>query len=159
MYLWRRPNIQSHHQQCISPDYCATNPCEHLCVSGTTSYQCLCHPGYNLSSNSTNCLDIDECQSSNAGCSQVYINQPRSYQCYCNSSYSLDSNGYTCSHVQFLESGSSDNESTATIINSVCCVKFNNCLADHIRSSICMALLYIEKRSPSTACYKPTAAH
>ena len=56
--------------------------------------------GYDLAADGRSCNDINECQSSNGGCSQVCVNQPGSYQCSCNSGYTLDGNGRTCSHIQ-----------------------------------------------------------
>ena len=56
--------------------------------------------GYDLAANGRSCNDINECLSSNGGCSQVCVNQPGSYQCSCNSGYTLDGNGRTCSRIQ-----------------------------------------------------------
>lgn len=56
--------------------------------------------GYDLAADGRSCNDINECQSSNGGCSQVCVNQPGSYQCSCNSGYTLDGNGRTCSRIQ-----------------------------------------------------------
>ena len=56
--------------------------------------------GYDLAADGRSCNDINECQSSNGGCSQVCVNQPGSYQCSCNSGYTLNGNGLTCSRIQ-----------------------------------------------------------
>ena len=86
--------------RCVSPDYCAGNPCQYRCVSGSTTYHCYCMSGYELGADGRSCNDINECQSSNGGCSHQCINQPGSYQCSCNSGYTLDGNGRSCNRVQ-----------------------------------------------------------
>eukprot|EP00058_Branchiostoma_floridae_P006902 XP_002592390.1 hypothetical protein BRAFLDRAFT_67255 [Branchiostoma floridae] len=42
------------------------------------------------------CQDIDECLTSNGGCSQTCINTVGSYRCSCNEGFALDIGGHTC---------------------------------------------------------------
>ena len=56
--------------------------------------------GYVLAPDGHSCNDINECQSSNGGCTQVCVNQPGSYQCSCNTGYMFDGNSHTCSRIQ-----------------------------------------------------------
>ncbi|XP_065904062.1 pro-epidermal growth factor-like [Dysidea avara] len=86
--------------RCIAPDYCASNPCQYQCVSDSSTYQCYCMSGYVLAPDGHSCNDINECQSSNGGCTQVCVNQPGSYQCSCNTGYMFDGNSHTCSRIQ-----------------------------------------------------------
>eukprot|EP00731_Ephydatia_muelleri_P028201 Em0019g1074a len=57
---------------------------------------CLCYPGFNQSIDSTTCYDIDECSSSNGGCSQICNNSEGSYNCYCQQGFYLEIDGRTC---------------------------------------------------------------
>ena len=43
------------------------------------------------------CLDINECDDSNGGCSQKCNNTEGSFNCLCSIGYKLDSDGYNCS--------------------------------------------------------------
>ena len=41
-------------------------------------------------------LDIDECQTSNGGCSQTCTNTDGSFQCSCNAGYTLAADNSSC---------------------------------------------------------------
>ena len=43
------------------------------------------------------CLDINECEDGNGGCSEICNNTEGSFECSCPNGYKLNSNGVTCS--------------------------------------------------------------
>lgn len=93
---------------CTSPTYsrfqCGTNfcsnshPCNVLrstCQSLHIGYQCICFPGYRLSSGNQ-CDDIDECLETPQVCSQLCVNTVGSYYCTCSPGYYLSMNSFDC---------------------------------------------------------------
>ncbi|KAL1502195.1 hypothetical protein ABEB36_007373 [Hypothenemus hampei] len=77
----------SDEHQC-SVNECDATPkiCSHICVDKTVGYECLCRPGYKVSSkNRHHCEDIDECLE--RPCSQVCKNTKGSYHCSCHHNY------------------------------------------------------------------------
>ncbi|KAH8234616.1 hypothetical protein KR032_000734 [Drosophila birchii] len=81
------------------------NPnCEQICKrllypdENEPVYKCDCWQGYTLNlTDYTGCIDIDECQESNGGCSEICNNLPGGFQCSCQAGYQIDvSTGKTC---------------------------------------------------------------
>ncbi|KAH8293750.1 hypothetical protein KR054_003876 [Drosophila jambulina] len=81
------------------------NPnCEQICKrllypdENEPVYKCDCWQGYTLNlTDYTGCIDIDECQESNGGCSEICNNLPGGFQCACQKGYQLDaSTGKSC---------------------------------------------------------------
>ncbi|XP_002135356.3 fibrillin-1 isoform X1 [Drosophila pseudoobscura] len=78
--------------------------CEHICKrllypdENEPVLKCSCREGYTLDpSDYVSCLDIDECQELNGGCSEICNNLPGSFQCACQKGYQLDaSTGKSC---------------------------------------------------------------
>ncbi|XP_034480924.1 uncharacterized protein LOC117786685 [Drosophila innubila] len=74
--------------------------CERLLFPGENEprLSCSCHKGYTLDpTDASSCLDIDECQESNGGCSQICNNFPGSFECACEKGYQIDvQTGNTC---------------------------------------------------------------
>ncbi|XP_069121019.1 low-density lipoprotein receptor-related protein 4-like [Argopecten irradians] len=70
------------------------NPCQHLCKKTPQGPRCECRHGYELSSDQQGCRDIDECTTSNGGCSQVCHNQDDGHTCSCVGGYTK--NGSLC---------------------------------------------------------------
>ncbi|XP_056628956.1 hemicentin-1 isoform X2 [Triplophysa dalaica] len=87
---------------CIDIDECVfRKPCQHECRNTIGSYQCMCPPGYQLSSNGRTCKDIDECtqQGVQCGANQMCFNTRGGYQCLdtpCPDSYQRGRNPGTC---------------------------------------------------------------
>ena len=42
------------------------------------------------------CLDINECEDDNGGCSHNCSNTEGSFECFCSDGYEFDNNGDTC---------------------------------------------------------------
>ncbi|XP_033160083.1 uncharacterized protein LOC117140967 isoform X1 [Drosophila mauritiana] len=57
-----------------------------------------CNPGYTLGSDDK-CVDIDECQNKNGGCSHRCSNTEGSFKCSCPPGYKLDSDQKTCRDI------------------------------------------------------------
>ena len=66
------------------------------CVAGQD--QCTCRDGYTLDSDSSTCLDVDECKTNQSGCDPtrgICVNIVGSFSCSCADGYSLGQN-YEC---------------------------------------------------------------
>lgn len=76
-----------------------------------------CNPGYTLGSDDK-CVDIDECQKQNGGCSHRCSNTEGSFKCSCPPGYKLDSDQKTC---QDIDECDQDKTSciTGTCINEI----------------------------------------
>ena len=92
------------------------------------------------------CIDIDECSSGQANCSQMCNNTVGSYVCLCNDSYTLDLDQHTCigkkintsQTYTFLCSTQSD---LGLLAFALCCiVDFGSCLLVCPGSSVGRAL-------------------
>ena len=64
------------------------HPCMGKCVNTIGSYKCICDVGYR--ENSGKCLDIDECDTDNGGCSHECINTLGSYKCDCPDGFTIN---------------------------------------------------------------------
>ena len=85
---------------CQDINECATSPCvltNEECANSPGSYACVCKTGYTRSSLGQ-CVDIDECSTSNGGCSQNCHNTAGSYFCTCGTGYQLAS-GTSCNDI------------------------------------------------------------
>ena len=95
---------------CSDIDECISNPCDHLCENTLGSYLCSCNvsarfvlnrdnhtcqcqSGYKLTTDRTECVDINECSNENGGCDHLCINTVGSYTCACYANHSLSSDG------------------------------------------------------------------
>ncbi|XP_078330906.1 uncharacterized protein LOC111125451 isoform X2 [Crassostrea virginica] len=74
---------------CLDIDECARSPCSQLCTNTPGSFACSCHPGFRLS-DSTQCMDVDECTLPVQPCDQICTNTIGSYKCSCRSGYLLN---------------------------------------------------------------------
>ncbi|KAL7732539.1 hypothetical protein ACLKA6_019174 [Drosophila palustris] len=74
--------------------------CERLLFPGENEprLSCSCHSGFTLDpTDESSCLDIDECQESNGGCSQICNNLNGSFECACEKGFQIDvQTGNTC---------------------------------------------------------------
>lgn len=73
----------------VDIDECARSPCSQLCTNTPGSFACSCHPGFRLS-DSTQCMDVDECTLPVQPCDQICTNTIGSYKCSCRSGYLLN---------------------------------------------------------------------
>jgi len=63
------------------------------CNDKIPGYECYCNPGWNLTSDGTPCIDIDECASPLLNeCEQICKNSPGAYSCDCDEGYKLTFN-------------------------------------------------------------------
>ncbi|KAI8767258.1 mucin protein, partial [Biomphalaria glabrata] len=72
--------------------------CQQVCqVTGSSQVNCSCRTGYEVDpKDTTNCKDVDECQTGNKPCSQKCINTLGAYQCSCYSGFKLAKDQLSC---------------------------------------------------------------
>ncbi|XP_065792282.1 hemicentin-1 isoform X3 [Muntiacus reevesi] len=87
---------------CIDVDECkdGTHQCRYnqICENTRGSYRCVCPRGYRSQGLGRPCLDIDECENTDA-CQHECKNTFGSYQCVCPPGYQLMLNGKTCQDI------------------------------------------------------------
>ncbi|XP_028416436.1 fibrillin-2-like [Dendronephthya gigantea] len=96
-----------------TPD-CGNNA---LCRNTNTSYECICHSGYEK--NNTGCIDVDECALDTDNCHNQATckNTNGSFTCTCNEGYT--GNGTTCEDVDECTLGTRNCDSKATCSNTI----------------------------------------
>lgn len=81
----------------------STNKCgeNSHCVNREPSYICQCDPGYTKLSNSqsTQCTDINECETNQHDCSQRCYNTDGGFLCSCSDGFILDADNKTCHNL------------------------------------------------------------
>uniref|UniRef100_A0A4W4F9J8 Fibrillin 2b n=1 Tax=Electrophorus electricus TaxID=8005 RepID=A0A4W4F9J8_ELEEL len=102
--------------ECIDVDECISNPCVNGdCVNTQGSYHCKCHEGYQgtptkqacigmnfkrgRSSPYLNCIDHDECATTNVCLNGMCINEDGSFKCICKHGFALAPNGRYCTDI------------------------------------------------------------
>ncbi|KAF5291298.1 hypothetical protein FQA39_LY03449 [Lamprigera yunnana] len=74
---------------------CASLTCSYKCAMTQFGGKCVCEDGYELSSSTETCQDINECNTYGI-CDQKCKNSLGSYTCYCDSAYQLQADKKTC---------------------------------------------------------------
>ncbi|XP_019640465.1 PREDICTED: collagen and calcium-binding EGF domain-containing protein 1-like [Branchiostoma belcheri] len=90
--------------RCVSEDMdvCADTPCEQQCTNNFGRVLCTCYPGYQLdkqrylAGKKPYCIDLNECEFENGGCTQLCVNTEGSYRCACKQQYRLSNDSKTC---------------------------------------------------------------
>uniref|UniRef100_A0A3P8RGF2 EGF-like domain-containing protein n=1 Tax=Astatotilapia calliptera TaxID=8154 RepID=A0A3P8RGF2_ASTCA len=86
-------------------DECADEPCSHGCLNTYGSYMCNCDEGFELASDGTTCIDLDECSFSEFLCQYRCVNIPGSYSCICPPGYYIYEDGRSCEDVNECDTG------------------------------------------------------
>ena len=90
-------------QVCMDINECEREP--GLCRGGECentpgSWQCLCPPGHELTSDGRECKDIDECSYTSGVCSNgACENMMGTYQCICDEGYTQADGGLSCQDI------------------------------------------------------------
>ncbi|XP_056011718.1 low-density lipoprotein receptor-related protein 2-like isoform X2 [Ostrea edulis] len=89
---------------------CISHHCQHQCVALPSGGVCRCRPGYQIYKDGKSCIDVDECEENNGGCSQQCVNTEGDRECHCSPEFI--SNITSCvppdpkPYFLFLEQGS-----------------------------------------------------
>nr|XP_033771431.1 low-density lipoprotein receptor-related protein 2-like [Geotrypetes seraphini] len=75
---------------------CTRGKCSHICYSSPVGTRCACENGFQLSSDKSLCIDINECKEFVSPCSQTCNNKNGTYSCTCRPGFLLESDGHTC---------------------------------------------------------------
>ena len=101
--------VQRSTGECVDEDECIQEmKCEHSCMNTQGSFFCMCHEGYQLTSNQHNCSDVNECQEWNGGCEYGCGNTIGSYHCFCENGHSLKNETHCETNIKcdIIENGS-----------------------------------------------------
>ncbi|XP_059159686.1 G surface protein, allelic form 168-like [Physella acuta] len=103
--------------------------CSHGCtiINGTT--QCFCERGYILMDNRINCIDINECETSENMCSDNCTNSPGSYNCSCPNGKRLQNDRRTCQVCDDFHWGyNCENTCSCNPVGTSKCDPVNGCI-------------------------------
>ncbi|XP_078480085.1 fibrillin-2-like [Lampetra fluviatilis] len=84
---------------CVDIDECVYNGqvCKNgRCVNTEGSFQCICNAGFELTADGRNCLDHDECSTTNMCLNGMCINEDGSFKCICKPGFYLVPSGRYC---------------------------------------------------------------
>uniref|UniRef100_A0A8C2EZW0 Fibrillin 2b n=1 Tax=Cyprinus carpio TaxID=7962 RepID=A0A8C2EZW0_CYPCA len=90
---------------CVNGDYideCIVNGvmCRNgRCVNTDGSFQCICNAGFEISPDGKNCIDHDECATTNMCLNGMCINEDGSFKCICKPGFALAPNGRYCTDI------------------------------------------------------------
>ncbi|CAB4021536.1 mucin isoform X2, partial [Paramuricea clavata] len=90
-------------KNCVPRSACPSgNPCQQVCAidSNSGDQVCSCNRGYTVNPNvATDCVDVNECESSTNLCNQQCTNTMGSFNCSCLSGYVMGDDRFTCQDV------------------------------------------------------------
>ncbi|XP_057245369.1 fibrillin-2-like, partial [Malurus melanocephalus] len=66
------------------------------CVNTDGSFQCICNAGFEITPDGKNCVDHDECATTNMCLNGMCINEDGSFKCICKPGFVLAPNGRYC---------------------------------------------------------------
>uniref|UniRef100_A0A8C3JSM0 Fibrillin-2 n=1 Tax=Calidris pygmaea TaxID=425635 RepID=A0A8C3JSM0_9CHAR len=69
------------------------------CVNTDGSFQCICNAGFELTTDGKNCVDHDECTTTNMCLNGMCINEDGSFKCICKPGFVLAPNGRYCTDI------------------------------------------------------------
>ncbi|KAI6656900.1 Fibrillin-1-like [Oopsacas minuta] len=114
---------------CVDIDECETAVCESKCFNSIGTYACGCSPGYNEiidEGGGTRCQDINECKTSNGGCSQYCFDTKGSYYCACYIGFEMNTEINQCIDIDECIIGSPCDQICINNIGGYSCACNNN---------------------------------
>ena len=84
-------------------DQCEDLGCHHSCIVHNGQPHCYCDPNYVLHSDNKTCVDLNECDFQNGGCSYKCVNhEGGGYSCRCPNNERLKEDGHTCEETGLI---------------------------------------------------------
>ncbi|KAL4224218.1 EGF domain [Mactra antiquata] len=103
---------------CTDKDECQDiyieGKCEQECTNFIGGFSCSCLSGYDLGSDNTSCVDVDECADNNGQCDFQCLNYDGSFKCICNEGYVGNGTNETCLDVNECETNNGECEQNCT---------------------------------------------
>uniref|UniRef100_A0A1X7UBP4 Uncharacterized protein n=1 Tax=Amphimedon queenslandica TaxID=400682 RepID=A0A1X7UBP4_AMPQE len=104
--------------ECSEGTHVCSSASNNHCINTIGSYRCDCNTGYQEVNGV--CTDINECATSNGGCSQICNNTQGSFFCSCLPGYQLDSR-FTCGDINECDSNHGCHHACVNLIGGYKC--------------------------------------